>query len=53
MSGNFSSVRKKNSAGCHEGILHVRKDDFRLKFVWKKSSFQSLSYIEKMIFAFW
>ena len=49
----FPAFGEKNSAGCHEGVLYFRKDDFMLKFVSKKSSFQSLSYIEKIIFAFW
>ena len=50
MSANFPGVRKKISAGSHKGNLTVRKDDFRRKFVIKKPSFPSLSYLEEKIF---
>ena len=50
MSRNFSDGRKIFSARCHKGILDIRKDDFKLKFVRKKNSFPSLSHMEKMIF---
>ena len=36
MSRIFPGVRKKILAGCHEGNPPVRKNGFRLKFVWKK-----------------
>ena len=44
MSANFSGVWKKNSAGCHEGNLHVRKKDFRLKSFLKKIFF-SIAFV--------
>ena len=53
MSRNFSDVRKFFSARCHKGILHIRKEDFKLKFVRKKILFHRFRTWRKWFFTLW